>query len=131
MNKKLSLIIILIAIYIIIFPYVVTATEIVVTEESIKVADDLGLGDLKQYKGTGEEAPKFIEKANVIVSAIQFVGVSLSVSILIAIGIKYMLGSVEERADYKKTIIPYIIGAFMVFTVSVIPQIIYKFMENF
>ena len=42
-----------------------------------------------------------------------------------------MLGSVEERADYKKTMIPYLIGAFMVFTVSLIPQIIFKFMEKF
>ncbi len=131
MNKKLKFIIILIAICTIIFPYVVTATEIVVTEESVKVADDLNLGDLDQYKGKGEDAPQFIEKVNVIVSVLEAVGVILSVIILIVIGIKYMLGSVEERADYKKTMIPYLIGAFMVFTVSLIPQIIFKFMENF
>lgn len=131
MNKKLKFIIILIAICTIIFPYVVTATEIVVTEESVKVADDLNLGDLDQYKGKGEDAPQFIEKVNVIVYVLEAVGVILSVIILIVIGIKYMLGSVEERADYKKTMIPYLIGAFMVFTVSLIPQIIFKFMENF
>lgn len=131
MNKKLKFIIILIAICTIIFPYVVTATEIVVTEESVKVADDLNLGDLDQYKGKGEDAPQFIEKVNVIVSVLEAVGVILSVIILIVIGIKYILGSVEERADYKKTMIPYLIGAFMVFTVSLIPQIIFKFMENF
>ena len=131
MNKKLKFIIILIAICTIIFPYVVKATEIVVTEESVKVADDLNLGDLDQYKGKGEDAPQFIEKVNVIVSVLEAVGVILSVIILIVIGIKYMLGSVEERADYKKTMIPYLIGAFMVFTVSLIPQIIFKFMENF
>lgn len=131
MNKKLKFIIILIAICTIIFPYVVTATEIVVTEESVKVADDLNLGDLDQYKGNGEDAPQFIAKVNVIVSVIEAVGIILSVIILIVIGIKYMLGSVEERADYKKTMIPYLIGAFLVFTVSLIPQIIYKFIENF
>ena len=131
MNKKLKFIIILIAICTIIFPYVVTATELVVTEESVKVADDLNLGDLDQYKGKGEDAPQFIEKVNVIVSVLEAVGVILSVIILIVIGIKYMLGSVEERADYKKTMIPYLIGAFMIFTVSLIPQIIFKFMENF
>ena len=131
MNKKLKFIIILIAICTIIFPYVVTATEIVVTEESVKVADDLNLGDLDQYKGKGEDAPQFIEKVNVIVSVLEAVGVILSVIILIVIGIKYMLGSVEERADYKKTMIPYLIGAFMILTVSLIQQIIFKFMENF
>ena len=87
MNKKLKFIIILIAICTIIFPYVVTATEIVVTEESVKVADDLNLGDLDQYKGKGEDAPQFIEKVNVIVSVLEAVGVILSVIILIVIGI--------------------------------------------
>ena len=131
MNKKISFVIMLIAIFAIIFPHIVTANEIVVTDEVVKVADDLKLGDLDQYKGNGEDAPQFIAKANVIVSVIEAVGVILSVIILILIGIKYMLGSVEERADYKKTMIPYLIGAFLVFTVSLIPQIIYKFMENF
>lgn len=131
MNKKISLIVILIMICTIIFPYVTSATEIAVTNEIVKVADDLGLGDLNQYKGTGEDAPLFLEKVNTIVSVIETVGVILSVIILIVIGIKYMLGSVEERADYKKTMIPYLIGAFMVFMVSLIPQIIFKFMENF
>ena len=131
MNKKISLIVILIMICTIIFPYVTSATEIAVTNEIVKVADDLGLGDLNQYKGTGEDAPLFLEKVNTIVSVIETVGVILSVIILIVIGIKYMLGSVEERADYKKTMIPYLIGAFMVFAVSLIPQIIFKFMEKF
>ena len=131
MNKKISLIVILIMICTIIFPYVTSATEIAVTNEIVKVADDLGLGDLNQYKGTGEDAPLFLEKVNTIVSVIETVGVISSVIILIVIGIKYMLGSVEERADYKKTMIPYLIWAFMVFTVSLIPQIIFKFMENF
>ena len=58
-------------------------------------------------------------------------GIAVAVISGIIIGIKYMLGSVEERADYKKTMIPYLIGAFMIFTVSLIPQIIFKFMENF
>lgn len=131
MNKKISLIIILIMICNIFFPYVTSATEIVVIDEGVKVADDLGLGDLDKYKGNGEDAPLFLSKVNVLVSVIENIGIILSVIILIVIGIKYMLGSVEERADYKKTMIPYLIGAFMVFSVSLIPQIIYKFMENF
>ena len=131
MNKKISFVIMLIAILAIIFPHIVAANEGVVTDEVVKVADNLKLGDLDQYKGNGEDAPQFIAKVNVIVSVIEAVGIILSVIILIVIGIKYMLGSVEERADYKKTMIPYLIGAFLVFTVSLIPQIIYKFIENF
>ena len=36
-----------------------------------------------------------------------------------------MLGSAEEKADYKKSLIPYIIGAAMVFLGSWLPQLIY------
>ena len=41
------------------------------------------------------------------------------------IGIKYIIGSVEEKADYKKTMIPYLIGVFIFFSLSqIIPMLI-------
>ena len=40
---------------------------------------------------------------------IKVVGTFLAVGILMVIGIKYVTGSVEEKANYKKTMIPYII----------------------
>ncbi len=43
------------------------------------------------------------------------------VIILIAIGIKYMLGSVEEKVEYKKHMMPYVLGAFVLFTGSFLP----------
>lgn len=39
----------------------------------------------------------------------------LAVIILIILGIKYMMGSAEEKAEYKKTMIPYLIGAVLLF----------------
>ena len=56
---------------------------------------------------------------------IRTVGVVLSVLMLIVIGIKYMLGSTEEKAEYKKSLMPYVIGAGLVFSASAIAQIIY------
>ena len=132
MKKKISFIIILlILISTFIFPNIVSASEITVVEEKVKVAEDLGLGDLDNYKGNGEDAPYFIYKVNGIVDVIENIGIVVSVIALVIIGIKYMLGSVEEKANYKKTMIPYLIGALLVFSISLIPQIIYKFMENF
>ncbi len=61
---------------------------------------------------------------------VQIVGTVLSVIILMIIGFKYMLGSIEEKAEYKKTLIPYIIGAFMLFSGSLVPQIIYQIAQN-
>ena len=94
-------------------------------------AADLGLGDLDAYKGSNTGSVKLEAKAEVIVSAIKIIGIVVSVVALMIIGIKYMLGSVEEKAEYKKTLIPYIIGACLLFTGSLVPEIIYKFMQNF
>ena len=94
-------------------------------------AEDLGLGSLGDYKGTNPDSSNLQSKAGNILGAIQIIGTVLSVVMLIAIGIKYMLGSVEERAEYKKTLWPYIVGAFLLFTGTLIPQLIYDFMKNF
>ena len=52
-------------------------------------------------------------------SKIQDLGnVIISVAILSIIGIKYMTGSVEEKAEYKKTMLPYVIGAVILFGIT-------------
>ena len=53
-----------------------------------------------------------------IIKVITTVGSICSVVVLIMLGIKYMMGSVEEKAEYKKTLLPYVIGASMVFAAS-------------
>ena len=53
-----------------------------------------------------------------IIGIIQVIGSMASVGILIILGIKYMMGSTEEKAEYKKTLIPYVIGAVFIFAAS-------------
>ena len=65
---------------------------------------------------------------NKIIGVLQLFGSILSVIVLIVIGIKYMLGSVEEKAQYKQLMMPYIIGAVLVFGVVNILAIIEKIM---
>lgn len=65
-----------------------------------------------------------------ILSAITTTGIVLSVIVLAVIGIKYMLGSAEEKAEYKKTLMPYLVGAGLIFGASTIAQIVYNFMKN-
>lgn len=94
-------------------------------------AADLGLGDLDQYNNGNTGSEKLESMAGKIVTVVRNIGIVISVVALILIGIKYMLGSVEEKADYKKSLIPYVIGAFLVFTISLLPELIYQFMQNF
>lgn len=127
MNKKTVLIIM-------IFLLIIVASSTVFAvgdSSSIKVSSqDLGLGSLDSYKGTNTGSDTLETKANNILGIIQAVGVVVSVVMLMGIGIKYMLGSVEEKAEYKETLKPYIIGAFVLFTGTTLPNIIYKITEN-
>lgn len=69
---------------------------------------------------------KLKDMANIIIGAIQIIGTVLSVVVLAILGIKYMLGSVEQRAEYKKSLKPYLIGAIMVFGITNILAIVIK-----
>lgn len=60
-----------------------------------------------------------------IVGVVRTVGVLVSVVILLVLGIKYMMGSAEEKADYKKSMIPYIVGAVLVFGATTIGSMVY------
>ena len=93
------------------------------------IQDDLG--NLEEYKGQVGNPTKFVSKAGTVMGIIQLIGVVLSVGMLIIIGFKYMLGSVEEKAEYKKILIPYVIGAGLIFSMTTLPNVIYKIMENF
>ena len=90
-----------------------------------------GLGDLNDYKGDGGESKELQKRAGGLLGGIQIIGTVTSVVMLTIIGIKYMLGSVEEKADYKSTLVPYVVGALLIFTGTLVPQLIYTFMKNF
>ena len=70
------------------------------------------------------------EVGNSIIGILQVVGIVLSVIVLIVIGIKYMMGSAEEKAEYKKTMMPYIVGAALIFAASAFAQVIYQFFNG-
>lgn len=68
---------------------------------------------------------------NKIIGPIRILGSIISVVTLIIIGIKYILGSVEERAEYKKTMLPYVIGAVIVFAITNLLKIIINIVGGF
>lgn len=61
-----------------------------------------------------------------IVNIIQIVGIVIAIIVLLVIGIKYMIGSASEKAEYKKTMIPYIVGAVLVFAGTSLVKVIYS-----
>ena len=87
--------------------------------------DISSLGDLANYGKIIGESEVFMDKAGKVITVVQTVGSIASVVCLIVIGIKYMTGSVEEKAEYKKTLVPYVIGAALVFTITNLLSIVY------
>lgn len=78
-------------------------------------------------KNRAKDAEKI---GNTIFGIVKVVGIISSVAALMLLGIKYMLGSVEEKAEYKKTFVVYITGAVLVFGVSIFAETIYSIVEN-
>lgn len=58
------------------------------------------------------------------------IGIGLSVLVGAALGIKYMISSVEEQAKIKETLIPYALGCFVVFGAFGIWKIIIELGQN-
>ena len=85
-------------------------------------------GDLKGDSSTNVQG--ITSLGNRIITILSTIGMVVSVVVLIALGIKYMIGSAEEKAEYKKTLLPYLIGAGLVFAASVIAQVVFNFMQN-
>lgn len=83
------------------------------------------------WKPNEEEESVLFEKAGVILGTINVIGVVCSVIVLIIIGIKYMFGSLEEKAEYKKTIWTYILGMFLLIAATTIPNIMYNIVGGF
>lgn len=77
-----------------------------------------------------DNADDITNVGNKIMGILQVVGILTAVIILMVLGIKYMMGSAEEKAEYKKTMIPYIVGAILIFAASTIANAIYKFVSN-
>lgn len=76
------------------------------------------------------EANVITSKAGVIFNVISTIGIIIAVITIIVIGIKYMVGSVEEKAEYKKTMIPYLIGVVMIGSISGILKLIANMTAN-
>ena len=76
-------------------------------------------------KGTTSNAQNDVTKiGNQLIGIITIVGVVVAVIILLVLGIKYMMGSASEKAEYKKTMIPYLVGAIFIFGASAITKVV-------
>ena len=90
----------------------------------------LDIGAFKPGTLTGEDTNEAFSLIKTIVSGLTFVGMILSVIMVMILGIKYMVGSIEQKAEYKKTMFPMLIGMILIFSTSAIVSIIFNIVYN-
>lgn len=76
--------------------------------------------------GTAAPTGKLNKSAANIVATLRNVAAIAAVIIIVILGIKYMLGSVEEKAEYKKSFMPLIIGIVVVLAATQIATMIFN-----
>ena len=101
---------------------------IIILFGSVQVFADVGdpISDPNSWKPIITEEPEITEKAGSVLGILMVIGILLYVISLAVLGIKYMMGSLEERADYKKSLVPYIVGIFLLAMVTSLPNLIYN-----
>lgn len=97
----------------------------------VLAAPDLS-ADIKDMANGSDNQPKeVLNLGKTIVSIMQTVGIVVAVVVLLVLGIKYMMGSAEEKAEYKKTMIPYLVGAILIFASTTIVNVVYNIANSF
>lgn len=69
---------------------------------------------------------RIVDLVGIIATVLQVIGIVILVIVLMIYGIRYMIGSVEERAEYKKVIIPILAGAVFIMITGTLVRFIYN-----
>lgn len=109
-----------------IIPVLMLITILLISVSNIVFA---ATGAIDPATVTAQEAntDKITNMGGQIITIISVVGSVAAVIVLVVIGLKYMMGSAEEKAEYKKTLMPYVIGAVLVFAASAIAGMVFQF----
>ena len=67
---------------------------------------------------------------NIIYTIIRAAGTGIALLMVMILGIKYMLCSVEEKAEIKKQAVPIVVGSAFIFATSNLVSIVGQIVEN-
>lgn len=113
--KKISIVILtVLAIIMIILPLTINAAQI--------NPDDYG----KNITPNATDVKDMYKFGGSVAGVIQIVGTAVSAGAMIIIGIRYLVASADEKAEYRERMIPYFIGAVLLFGASNVVKILYK-----
>lgn len=80
----------------------------------------------KLNNGTAANTDAITTKAGTWLATIRNITAIIAVFVIVFLGIKYMMGSVEEKAGYKKSFIPLIVGVVLIVTATTIATFLFS-----
>ena len=85
----------------------------------------------EEFEGAtiGEEA-RIVRAINRVIGILQIIGMTSAVIMLTVIGIKYVSTSPQGRADLKKGLVVYVIGAVMLLCTTGVLQLVRVFVDD-
>ena len=112
-----------------IFTILLVIITIASLSTSVLAGNAISAADLEANITFGNDTT-MVQKVGSIMGTIRNIAVIAAVIVLMIIGVKYILGSVEEKAEYKKTFMPLIIGIVLVVTQFSLHLILYLNLVN-
>ena len=91
-----------------------------------KVYADIEPSDYKPGVITTEEVTSLKDKVGIILGAVRNFSVVVAVISLMVIGLKFIFGSLEEKANYKASLMPYVIGCVVTVAGTTLVSFIYN-----
>lgn len=104
--------------FIIIFLFVLTFFE-TISFAGEKLNPDEYKTDIKY-----DDATYIFDKGGQLLTVIRNIAAIVSVITISIIGLRYMVGSVEQRAEYKQTMFPVVVGCILIGSLSAILTVI-------
>ena len=120
-SKVLSAIMLVITLFLVLNNFVLAADPGSVWGDTMANDTDYNTAAYGKVKSIG----------NKIYSVISITATAVCVIVIIVLGLKYMMGSAEEKAEYKKTLLPYFIGAVFVLSATGIVNLLYNMFKGY
>lgn len=131
-NKTLKII----AVLLIAIALVTLTTTIVRAKAEVGVGEGAGEGATDDgfqnitAQNPGNSATTISNTAGKILYIVRIIGMAVAVIMLTILGIKYVAASPNEKADYKKGMTVYVIGAVLLFGASLLLGVIQNFVNG-
>lgn len=88
------------------------------------------MGETKVNAGGGLDKDPIKKMSDIIFNVLLIIGIVIAVIWGLVIAIKFITGSVEEKAEVKKTLIPYVAGCVVLFGAFTIWKVVVTILQS-